>query len=67
MKTCADDRLPDRPASTLVHPRSVVLCSVGPPRLVRGIGGVSIAESGLGYGELMDAPVVRERILGAIV
>jgi hypothetical protein len=24
---------------------------------------VSIAESGLAYGELMDAPVIRERIL----
>jgi 2-oxoglutarate ferredoxin oxidoreductase subunit alpha len=35
-------------------------------RRVRGIGGVSIAESGLAYGELMDAPVIRERILGAI-
>jgi 2-oxoglutarate ferredoxin oxidoreductase subunit alpha len=32
-------------------------------RAVRGIGGVSIAESGLAYGELMDAPVIRERIL----
>jgi 2-oxoglutarate ferredoxin oxidoreductase subunit alpha len=35
-------------------------------RRVRGIGGVSIAESGLGYGELMDAPVVRARILDAM-
>ena len=35
-------------------------------RRVKGIGGVSIAESGLAYGELMDAPVIRERILGAI-
>jgi 2-oxoglutarate ferredoxin oxidoreductase subunit alpha len=35
-------------------------------RTVRGIGGVSIAESGLGYGDLMDAPVIRERILEVI-
>jgi 2-oxoglutarate ferredoxin oxidoreductase subunit alpha len=35
-------------------------------RLVRGIGGVSIGESGLGFGDLMDAPVVRERILEAM-
>jgi 2-oxoglutarate/2-oxoacid ferredoxin oxidoreductase subunit alpha len=34
-------------------------------RLVRPIGGVSIAESGLAYGELMDAPVIRQRILEA--
>ncbi|MFC0865857.1 hypothetical protein ACFHYQ_26515 [Sphaerimonospora cavernae] len=33
---------------------------------VRFIGGVSIAESGLAYGELMDAPVIRDRILAAI-
>ncbi|GAB3137256.1 3-methyl-2-oxobutanoate dehydrogenase subunit VorB [Micromonospora sonneratiae] len=32
---------------------------------VRFIGGVSIAESGLAYGELMDAPVIRDRILAA--
>jgi 2-oxoglutarate ferredoxin oxidoreductase subunit alpha len=30
---------------------------------VRFIGGVSISESGLSYGELMDAPVIRQRIL----
>jgi 2-oxoglutarate ferredoxin oxidoreductase subunit alpha len=35
-------------------------------RRVRGIGGVSIAESGLAFGELMDAPVIRRRILAAI-
>jgi 2-oxoglutarate ferredoxin oxidoreductase subunit alpha len=35
-------------------------------RVVRSIGGVSIAESGLAYGELMDAPVIRQRILEAI-
>ncbi|PZM96669.1 MAG: hypothetical protein DIU79_04470, partial [Actinobacteria bacterium] len=33
---------------------------------VRFIGGVSIAESGLAYGELMDAPVIRDRILAAV-
>lgn len=32
---------------------------------VRFIGGVSISESGLAYGELMDAPVIRTRILEA--
>ena len=31
--------------------------------VVRSIGGVSIAESGLAYGELMDAPVIHDRIL----
>ena len=30
------------------------------------IGGVSIAESGLGYGDLLDAPVIRARILAAM-
>ncbi len=30
---------------------------------VRFIGGVSISESGLAYGELLDAPVIRQRIL----
>jgi 2-oxoglutarate ferredoxin oxidoreductase subunit alpha len=30
--------------------------------VVRPIGGVSIAESGLAYGELMDAPVIARRI-----
>jgi 2-oxoglutarate ferredoxin oxidoreductase subunit alpha len=30
---------------------------------VRFIGGVSIAESGLAYGELLDAPVIRSLIL----
>jgi 2-oxoglutarate ferredoxin oxidoreductase subunit alpha len=35
-------------------------------RRVQRIGGVSIAESGLAYGELMDAPVVRQRILEAV-
>jgi 2-oxoglutarate ferredoxin oxidoreductase subunit alpha len=33
---------------------------------VRVIGGVSIHESGLSYGPLLDAPVIRERILEAI-
>ncbi|MCW3843358.1 hypothetical protein ONA70_24955 [Micromonospora yasonensis] len=33
---------------------------------VRFIGGVSIAESGLAYGELMDAPVIRDRIRTAL-
>jgi 2-oxoglutarate ferredoxin oxidoreductase subunit alpha len=33
---------------------------------VRFIGGVSIAESGLAYGELMDAPVIRDRILAPL-
>jgi 2-oxoglutarate ferredoxin oxidoreductase subunit alpha len=33
---------------------------------VRFIGGVSIAESGLSYGELLDAPVIRERIREAM-
>lgn len=33
---------------------------------VRFIGGVSISESGLAYGELMDAPVIRDRILTAL-
>ncbi|MEU6075358.1 hypothetical protein [Micromonospora sp. NPDC047074] len=33
---------------------------------VRFIGGVSIAESGLAYGDLMDAPVIRDRILAAL-
>jgi 2-oxoglutarate ferredoxin oxidoreductase subunit alpha len=32
---------------------------------VRFIGGVSIAESGLAYGELLDAPVIRRLILEA--
>jgi 2-oxoglutarate ferredoxin oxidoreductase subunit alpha len=34
-------------------------------RAVRFVGGVSIAESGLSYGPLLDAPVIRERILDA--
>ncbi|GAA0733699.1 hypothetical protein Drose_20520 [Dactylosporangium roseum] len=34
-------------------------------RAVRFIGGVSIAESGLSYGPLLDAPVIRQRILEA--
>jgi 2-oxoglutarate ferredoxin oxidoreductase subunit alpha len=33
---------------------------------VRQIGGVSIHESGLSYGPLLDAPVIRERILAAM-
>ncbi|KAB1162332.1 hypothetical protein ACLQ20_21145 [Micromonospora sp. DT46] len=33
---------------------------------VRFIGGVSIAESGLAYGDLMDAPAIRDRILAAL-
>jgi 2-oxoglutarate/2-oxoacid ferredoxin oxidoreductase subunit alpha len=33
---------------------------------VRFIGGVSIAESGLAYGDLMDAPVIRDRILATL-
>jgi 2-oxoglutarate ferredoxin oxidoreductase subunit alpha len=33
---------------------------------VRFIGGVSIGESGLSYGELMDAPAIRTRILEAV-
>ncbi|MET7419880.1 hypothetical protein [Dactylosporangium sp. NPDC005555] len=33
---------------------------------VRFVGGVSIAESGLSYGPLLDAPVIRSRILGAL-
>jgi 2-oxoglutarate ferredoxin oxidoreductase subunit alpha len=33
---------------------------------VRFIGGVSIAESGLSYGPLLDAPVLRTRILEAL-
>ncbi|MGN9909012.1 hypothetical protein ACTMTJ_15820 [Phytohabitans sp. LJ34] len=33
---------------------------------VRFVGGVSISESGLAYGELMDAPVIRTRILEAL-
>ena len=33
---------------------------------VRFIGGVSIAESGLSYGPLLDAPVLRKRILEAL-
>ena len=32
---------------------------------IRFIGGVSIAESGLAYGELLDAPVIRSLILEA--
>jgi 2-oxoglutarate/2-oxoacid ferredoxin oxidoreductase subunit alpha len=35
-------------------------------KLVRAIGGVSIHESGLAYGELMDAPVIRDRVLEVI-
>ncbi|MFI5914223.1 hypothetical protein [Dactylosporangium sp. NPDC051541] len=35
-------------------------------RAVRFIGGVSIAESGLSYGPLLDAPVLRRRILEAL-
>jgi 2-oxoglutarate ferredoxin oxidoreductase subunit alpha len=34
-------------------------------RAVRFVGGVSIAESGLSYGPLLDAPVIRRRILDA--
>ncbi|MCG8153872.1 hypothetical protein GUY44_25585, partial [Pimelobacter simplex] len=30
---------------------------------IRFIGGVSIDESGLAFGPLLDAPVIRERIL----
>jgi 2-oxoglutarate ferredoxin oxidoreductase subunit alpha len=33
---------------------------------VRFIGGVSISESGLSYGDLLDAPVIRELILAAL-
>ena len=33
---------------------------------VRFIGGVSIGESGLSYGELLDAPVIRTRVLEAL-
>ncbi|MEU4568942.1 hypothetical protein [Micromonospora sp. NPDC023956] len=33
---------------------------------VRFVGGVSIAESGLAYGDLMDAPVIRDRILAVL-
>jgi 2-oxoglutarate ferredoxin oxidoreductase subunit alpha len=33
---------------------------------IRFIGGVSIHESGLSYGPLLDAPVIRERILAAL-
>jgi 2-oxoglutarate/2-oxoacid ferredoxin oxidoreductase subunit alpha len=33
---------------------------------VRGIGGVSIHESGLSYGPLLDAPEIRRRILAAL-
>jgi 2-oxoglutarate/2-oxoacid ferredoxin oxidoreductase subunit alpha len=33
---------------------------------VRFIGGVSISESGLAYGELLDAPVITQRILEAL-
>ena len=35
-------------------------------RRVQRIGGVSISESGLTYGELMDAPIIRQRILEAV-
>lgn len=35
-------------------------------RVVRPIGGVSIHESGLAYGDLMDAPVIRDRVLEVI-
>lgn len=35
-------------------------------RAVRAIGGVSSHESGLSFGPLLDAPVIRERILDAI-
>jgi 2-oxoglutarate/2-oxoacid ferredoxin oxidoreductase subunit alpha len=35
-------------------------------KAVRAIGGVSIHESGLAYGELMDAPVIRDRVLEAL-
>ncbi|WP_433087788.1 hypothetical protein ACQP1P_17820 [Dactylosporangium sp. CA-052675] len=35
-------------------------------RAVRFIGGVSIAESGLSYGPLLDAPVLKRRILEAL-
>jgi 2-oxoglutarate ferredoxin oxidoreductase subunit alpha len=34
---------------------------------VRFIGGVSIAESGLSFGPLLDAPVIRDRVLGALM
>lgn len=33
---------------------------------VRAVGGVSIHESGLSYGPLLDAPVIRERLLAAM-
>ncbi|MER5392373.1 hypothetical protein, partial [Saccharopolyspora sp. NPDC002686] len=33
---------------------------------VRAIGGVSIHESGLSYGPLLDAPVIRQRVLDAM-
>jgi 2-oxoglutarate ferredoxin oxidoreductase subunit alpha len=33
---------------------------------VRAIGGVSIHESGLSYGPLLDVPVIRERILAGM-
>lgn len=33
---------------------------------IRFIGGVSIHESGLSYGDLLDAPVIRERILAQL-
>lgn len=35
-------------------------------RAVRFIGGVSIHENGMGFGDLMDAPMIRRRILQAI-
>ncbi|MEV6930632.1 hypothetical protein AB0M46_39945 [Dactylosporangium sp. NPDC051485] len=35
-------------------------------RAVRFVGGVSIAESGLSYGPLLDAPEIRRRILEAL-
>jgi 2-oxoglutarate ferredoxin oxidoreductase subunit alpha len=35
-------------------------------RAVRHIGGISFDESGMNMGTLMDAPVIRERILAAI-
>jgi 2-oxoglutarate/2-oxoacid ferredoxin oxidoreductase subunit alpha len=34
--------------------------------VIRPIGGVSIHDSGLSYGRLLDAPVIRERILAAL-
>ena len=43
-----------------------VMLSVDARESVCSIGGVSVHESGLRHGDLMDAPVLRERILKAI-